>query len=180
MVQTFEPEGSGATNSNITAGTEFNEEAPTTRTNTTDFGFKSQGGDTDVVEVTWASPGLSNADWPLGDYKGGVECQAIGANQSFKIRLDRYQSGDTSDETLGTSGSFNTTGPHSFTQNINPAAGATGDRFVMILLGTRPANHGNQQYTTTIADTDTFMEVPFDAGEVAVDFPLIVNPSVII
>lgn len=163
MVQTFEPEGSGAVDSNITDGAEFNEEAPVTRTDTTDFGFKSAGGDTDVVKVTWVSLGLDNADWPSGDYKGGTECQAIGAQQSYKIQLTRYNAAGTLQETLGTSGSFNTTGPHAFTANVNPASGVSTDRFCMRLLGTRPANHGNQQYTTTIADVDTFMEVPFDA-----------------
>lgn len=164
MAQTFEPEGQGAVDSNITAGTDSNEEAPTTRTDTTNISYTSSGGDSDVIEVTWASPSLCNADWPLGDYKGGIEVLSIGADQSFKIQLHRYQSGDVDDETLGTSCSFNTTGPHSFTANVNPVAGATGDRFVMFLLGSRGANHGQQALDTLVNDPDTFMEVPFGGG----------------
>lgn len=163
MVQTFEPEGNNGPNSNITIGVDSNKEAPVSRADTSVLSFNSSGGDSDVIEVTWVSPGLSNADWPLGDYKGGVECSAIGADQSFKIQLREYESGDVSREIFGTSGSFSTTGPHSFTQNINPGAGATGDRFVMLLLGSRGANHGNQTMTTVVNDPDTFMEVPFDA-----------------
>lgn len=163
MVQRFEPEGQDATDSNVTLGTDSNEEAPVTRTDTTAISFTSSGGDSAVPEVTWVSPGLSNADWPSGDYIGSVEISAIGAEQSINIQLRVYESGDVSRQTLGTSGSFNTTGPHSFTQNIDPGAGATGDRFLMLIQGSRGANHGNQTCTLVVNDVDSFIEVPFDA-----------------
>jgi len=83
--------------------------------------------------------------------------------------------GDTSREILGTGTSNSTTGAHTETFNIDPGAGATGDRYVMVLLGSRGASHGNQTMTTTINDVDTFMEVPFDAvagAEVILSTPI--------
>jgi len=163
MVQLFEPEGQNAADSNITAGADSNEEAPVTRTDTTDLTWTIGGGITDRNDVTWASPQLNNADMPSGTYRAGVEIGAIGANSSLKIQISRYQSGDTRDEILHTGSSVSSTGPAIVTPTVDPAAGATGDRIVMELLTSRAANHGNETFTITINDVDTLLEVPFDA-----------------
>jgi len=163
MVQTFLTEGGGGANSNITAGAEDNKEAFLVRIDTSDMGITVSGGDSDKNEVTWASPGLSNADWPNGSYQGEVDCTALGANSSYKVQLSRYQSGDTRDEILGTSASQSSTGVFNFSPTVDPSAGATGDRLVMEILSSRAANHGNE--TTTLrcsVDADSFIQVPFD------------------
>jgi len=163
MVQLFEPEGLGAADSNITDGAEFNEEAPATRTDTTAVTFKSSGGDSDVVEGTWVSPSLSNADMPSGVYRGGVEVGAIGAEQSYKVQLRRYNAAGSSQEILGTSSSQNTTGPFIFAPTVDPGVGTSTDRIAMVILGSRGASHGNQTWSCTVNDVDTLLEVPFDA-----------------
>jgi len=163
MVQTFLTEGGTGANSNITAGLEDNKECFVTRVDTADMNITVSGGDSDLNEVTWASPGLSNADWPNGSYQGEVDVIAIGGNSSYKVQLSRYQSGDTRDQILGTSASQNSTGVFNFPVTIDPSAGATGDRLVMEILSSRAASHGNE--TTTLrcsVDADSFIQVPFD------------------
>jgi len=163
MTIAYEPEGDGATDSDCTPATTNNEVAPLTRTNTTDISFNSSGDDSDVIELAWTTPsGEPNvADWPSGDYRGSVECQAIGAEQSFKIQLLRINSACAIQQTLGTSGSFSTTGPHLFTVNIDPSSGAAGDRFQMRILGSRGSSHGNQTCNIVVNDVDTFMDGPW-------------------
>ncbi len=164
MVQLFEPEGQGAADSNITAGVDSNEEAPASRTDTNVISFNLGGGESDENNITWASPQLNDADWATGTYRGGVEVSAIGGNSSYKVQLSRYQSGDTRDEILATSSSQSSTGPFVYAPtSINPAAGAIGDRLVMEILATRPANHGNETMTFVVNDADSLLEVPFDA-----------------
>lgn len=165
MVQTFLTEGDLGPTSNITAGAEKNKEAVLSGRDTTDISITVKGGDSDVNEATWASPQLNDANWPLGDYQGEVDVIALGGNSSYKVQLSRYQSGDVRDQILGTSASQTATGVFNFTQNIDPSAGATGDRLVMEILSSRSASHGNE---TTIfrnsVDADSFIQVPFDAG----------------
>jgi len=168
MVQLFEPEGQNATDSNITAGSDSNEEAPASRTDTTDIAWTVQANVTDRNDVTWATPQLSDADWATGTYRGGVECSVLGANSTFKIQLSRYLSTDSRAEILATSTSQSSTGPFVYAPtSINPAAGATGDRLVMEILTTRPANHGNEGITMVVNDVDSLLEVPFDASGTA-------------
>lgn len=162
MVQLFEPEGQGAADSNITAGVDSNEEAPVSRTDTTVISYILGGGESDENNITWASPQLNNADMPSGTYRAGVECSAIGANSSYKIQISRYQSGDVRDEILHTGASQSATGPQIENPTLDPAAGATGDRIVMEILATRPANHGNETTSMTVNDADSLIEVPFD------------------
>ncbi len=169
MVQTFLIEGELGPDSNITAGAEKNKEAVTSGRDTTDISITVKGGDSDVNELTWASPQLNDTDWPLGDYQGEVDVTALGTNSSYKVQLSRYQSGDVRDQILGTSASQTATGVFNFTQNIDPTAGATGDRLVMEILSSRSASHGNE--TTTFrcsVDADSFIQVPFDSGLTAV------------
>jgi len=161
---TYEPEGAGAADSDCSPGGGAKAEvAPLSRTNTTDVTFNSGGGDSDVIEVLWTTPTSEPnvADWPSGNYRGSVEISGIGAEQSFKIQLVRINSACVIQETLGTSGSFSTTGPHLFSVNIDPSAGAAGDRYQMRLLGSRGASHGNQTCTIVVNDVDTFMDGPW-------------------
>ena len=172
MVKTYQLEGNGSANSDCTPATTTNKPAPVTRTDTTDIPWSSSGGDSDVIECSWTTPaGEPNvADWELGDYKGSVEILSIGADQTFKIQLHRTNSSCTSQQTLGTSGALSGTGPKSFTVNVDPSAGATGDRFQMRILGSRAASHGSQTATITINDPDTFMEGFFETPPAAVGF----------
>jgi len=147
----------------------------------TDISWISQGGDSDKTEITWVTPQLNNANMPLGDYKGGVDVSSIGADQSYKISLRHYTSGNAAVQTLGTSASQSSTGAFLFTLNVDPIAGATGDRIAMFILGSRGATHGNQTCIMVVNDVDSLIEVPFDAAAPAVvQQPLLVNQSLMI
>ena len=100
---------------------------------------------------------------PSGTYRCGVEVGAIGGTQSFKIQIRRYNSAGVSQEILHTGASQNTTGPHIVTPTVDPAAGNSGDRIAMVILGSRTASHGNETWSCTVNDVDTLIEVPFDA-----------------
>lgn len=173
MVQLFEPEGNGAADAACVPATEKNKDAPVTRTDLTNISFSSSGGDANVEEIAWTTVSLLNADWPLGDYKGGVDVVSIGSDQSYKISLrimDDDIAGCVIDEIIGTSNSQSGTGPFLFIMSvIDPQPGTINNAFQMMILGSRGANHGNQSCTLVVNDVDSLMEVPFDAPVGAAD-----------
>jgi len=167
MTITYEPEGDGAADSDCTPGVDENESAPQTRTDTTDVIVGVTNLATDEISAAFTTPsGEPNvADWPNGAYRGSLEIGAIHADVDFAIQLHRINSGCTTQQTLGTSGEFATTGPHIFSVTIDPSAGAAGDRYQMRLICDSIAEHGAKKtFTITINDVDTFMDGPWVAG----------------
>ncbi|MCK4828719.1 hypothetical protein KA005_73995, partial [bacterium] len=57
--------------------------------------------------------GVYDADWPSGNYRAQIDCEGLeNGDLSFTIQLLRVNNACTIQETLGTSGSYTTTGNH--------------------------------------------------------------------
>lgn len=162
MTIRYEPEGSGAADSDCTPAIEFNEVAPLSRTDTTAISVTADVTSTDVRDIAWTTPSTepNNADWPSGDYVGSFEVAANPTDVSFKIELSRVNSACSSQEVLGISSALTGTGVKSFTVNTDPTAGAISDRYQCQIL-TSNSSHCAETFTITVDDPDTFIEGPW-------------------
>ena len=108
------------------------------------------------------------ADWPSGDYVMRANISAFETGDiSVKWQLLRVNSSCTIQDTMGTSGSFSTTGDKTFTVNTDPSSGAAGDRFQGRVLGSNSALHQDRSYTLDIVASGPFnaeIEGPWVVG----------------
>ncbi len=159
MAQLYEPEGSGAADSDCTPATQQNGVAPITRTNTINLNWIDSGPVTDEIGIAWTTPTNepNSADWASADYRGQVDIPLMDADISIKIQLHRVNSGCTSQETLGTSGSFSGVGIKNFVVNLDPVSGDAGDRFQMRILISNSA-HMTEAVVFRVSAGDTLMD----------------------
>lgn len=164
LVIVYELDGDGGVDSDCTPALGENKKALLTRLDSASITRLVPASAVDEISLAWTSePNNPNdADWPLGDYTASINLEAQDSAQtSFLFQLHRTDSGCTSQETLGTSTSFNGVGVATFTVNLNPAAGAITDRYQMRLLGTNTSTHTDRSVTFSI-DADAFIELPID------------------
>ncbi len=139
----------------------------TTRVDTTDVTREIPTSTTDEISFAWTTdtgdPG--GGDWGAGDYSGSVNIATLDSDGSFKIQLLRRTSACGTGEILGTSSSFAVAGIASFTVNLDPAAGATGDLYQLRVLGSNSNAHQTKTLTITIDDPDSSAGGQFVTGQ---------------
>lgn len=130
---------------------------------------------TDNLEFLWStlSGNPNDADWPNGAYECQTNCSAIGQDMSYGLltlggaagHFANVDSGLTSDNEswVQDEGAFTTATLNLASNTIDPASGASGDRFECLIAGARAAGcHGNQTFTITY-DSDSFARGPWTA-----------------
>jgi hypothetical protein len=154
--------GNGGANSSCTPALGPNKDFLGTRSNTQATTRSVPALAVDEISMSWTSQAGSpnGADWPLGDYSGGVKSSSNPALGGHKIQLLRVNSACTVQQTLGTSTLFTGTGVVSFTVNLNPSAGAAGDRFQMRILGTNNSDTMAASLTLQNNTTEGYGQTP--------------------
>ena len=163
MTITYQLNGGGGTNSDCTPALGNNEKALLARDDNTAITRSVPTATVDELSLSWTSEpsNPNNGDWPSGNYTGSLEVLATPSLGGLKIRLSRINSACTSQQVLGTSSLLVGTGVKSFVVNIDPSAGAIGDRFQMIILGTNNSESTAENLTITVNDADSFMDGPW-------------------
>ena len=150
----YELDGEAGTNSDCAPGVARNKEALDTRSDTSGLAADVTKNVTDEDNQSWTTL-LNNpnvVDWPSGEYIARLQIAAFETGEvSVKYELRLINALCTLQQTLGTSISISTTGDHVFnTGTINPTAGAIGDRFQLMILGTNTAEHQDRSYTVNV------------------------------
>lgn len=121
----------------------------------------------------------NSSAWPTGTYRCQLDCTAAGAGMSYGLRTAGSAVGhfarvasDLSSELetkAQTEALFTGTGLKlSTTGSVSWSAGSAGDRFEVLVAGTRAASTGNQTYTLRVLLADDFVDGPWTSGNAAV------------
>ena len=135
------------------------------------------GGESGLLFCFTTASGEPNSDdWPSGDYRFQLNVDTVGANITYGARtagtadghIARVNAGLTSPDLQSwpqTEPLFSSNGTKlGTTGTIDPTSGALGDRYEILIAGTRPASHGNQALTL-IFNSDAFADGPWpDVG----------------
>jgi hypothetical protein len=152
-----------------------NEEQMTTGTAASGtLGSGNYGGGSSHLAFLFTSPASepNNAAWPTGSYRAQLNCTAAGAGITYGMRttgsvagyIARYSSDLASalETKAQTEAVFSSTGLKlGTTGSVSWSAGAAGDRYAILVGGTRAASGGNQTFTLTLNTTDSFADGPW-------------------
>lgn len=170
-----------ATATGIHVATHEKQLSDTDEASPTDISDTLGGGDSILFAAITTDAGEPGDDtWPTGDYRYQIDATTVGANITYGARtagsanghFARVNTGLTSDlETKAqTEALFSGTGLKlATTGSVSWTAGATSDRFEVLIAATRPANHGNQTFTMQIGESDDFADGPWAASSLTAD-----------
>jgi len=166
MTITYQLDGDGGATHSCTPALGANKQALASRVNNTAITRSVLKLTVDELSIshTTSAGNPGDANWALGDYIGSLEVSGNPPLGGLKIRLRRVNSSCTEQEVLGTSSLLTGTGVKSFTVNIDPSAGATGDLYQMIVLGTNNNEQMDEPLTIVVNDVDSKMEGPWTAA----------------
>lgn len=108
------------------------------------------------------------ADWPRGEYKGSINVTAVPAGGIFlgRLLIRTVNSSCTVISTQTDSGTFTSTGVHTYGLTIDPPAGSVGDRLQLVVEVYRPSGGAG---TLTIAPgSDSYVKGPLQPTHLGV------------
>ena len=162
----------GVASADVTDGSEGNNQLtgtePAASTLTGTIGGSQSG-------TFWTFTALDNdpnlTSWESGDYIAQINMNAIGANVTWGIEINRVDSAGTIVENLATGAQtdYSTATVETLTwNNASAKAVNAGDRLQIAVIGIRAASHGNQACNidvgTGVDATTTKLDVPGSAA----------------